>query len=93
MKSLAPNINEIEEPQAKRVWFEENAIHVELMDGRVISVPLAFYPTLCDATKEQREDFRLFGEGTAIHFNQLDEDLSVEALVMGRKQVPSYKEK
>jgi hypothetical protein len=47
-----------------------------------------FTPLLMDASKEEREDFRLFGDGTAIHFNSLDEDLSIEALVMGRKQLP-----
>jgi hypothetical protein len=88
MSSLALNTNEFEEPQASKVWFEEDQICAELVDGRTISVPLSFYPLLMDATKEEREDFRLFGDGTAIHFNSLDEDLSIEALVMGRKQLP-----
>jgi hypothetical protein len=88
MISLALNTTELEHPQASNVWFEEDQICAELVDGRTISVPLSFYPLLMDATKEEREDFRLFGDGTAIHFNSLDEDLSIEALVMGRKQLP-----
>lgn len=86
MSSLALDTND-EEPQAKRLWFNEDTINVELVDGRVISVPLSFYPILMNARPEVREDFEIFGEGTAIHFNTLDEDLSVEALVMGRKQI------
>ena len=85
MSSLALDTNELDEPQASKVWFEEDKICAELMDGRTISVPLSFYPLLMDTSKEEREDFRLFGDGTAIHFNKLDEDLSIEALVMGRK--------
>lgn len=87
MNSLALDINN-EEPQAKRLWFSENTINVELTDGRVVSVPLCFYPVLMNVSSDVREDFEIFGEGTAIHFNALNEDLSVEALVMGRKQIP-----
>lgn len=87
MSSSAHSINEIEDPQASKVWFDEHNIYAELTDGRTISVPLTFYPLLMDATIEQRENFRLFGDGTAIHFNDLDEDLSIESLVMGRKQI------
>ncbi len=88
MSLLAQNINE-QEPLAKKVWLTDDMINLELTDGRVIAVPLVFYPSLADATKEQRDDFRLFSEGSAIHFNQLDIDLSVEGLVMGRKEIPN----
>lgn len=88
MNSLALDINS-EEPQAKKLWFDDDTINVELTDGRVVSVPLSFYPILMNASSKVREDFDIFGEGTAIHFNALDEDLSVEALVMGRKQIPT----
>jgi hypothetical protein len=46
MSSLALNTNEFEEPQASKVWFEEDQICAELVDGRTISVPLSFYPFL-----------------------------------------------
>ena len=92
MSLLNQNIlNEVEELRAKRVWFEEDTINAELVDGRVIAVPLAFYPLLCDTSRELLEDFGLFGDGTGIYFNQLDEYLSVEALVFGRKQLASLK--
>lgn len=80
------NIKE-NEPQAEKVWFAKDTINIQLTDGRVVFIPLSFYPLLRDAPKKVREDFRLFGEGTAIHFNALDEDISIEALVHGRKQV------
>ena len=95
MSLSTQNINEIkeDEPQAKKVWFAKNTINVQLTDGRVIFVPLSFYPLLHGAPKTVREDFRIFGDGTAIHFNSLDEDISIEALVHGRKQIPSDPEK
>lgn len=92
MSLLAENIT-IQEPVAKKVWLTEDMINLELADGRQVSVPLVFYPSLVDATKEQREDFRIFGEGSAIHFNQLDIDLSIEGLVMGRKEIPNLMDK
>ena len=80
------------EPQAKKFWIdeEEQTMNVILTDGRAISVPLAFYPFLIEATKEERHDFRLFAENTGIHFNALDEDISVEHLLLGRKQLPNH---
>ena len=92
MSLSAENIT-TQEPLASKVWLTDDMINLELIDGRVIAVPLVFYPSLADATKEQREDFRLFGEGSAIHFNQLDIDLSVEGLVMGRKEIPHLMDK
>ena len=81
------------EVQAVKVWFENFTINAELIDGRVISVPIAFYPTLLNASKRDREDFTLFAEGTGIHFNHLDLDISMDGLLLGRKEniIPSKK--
>ena len=87
MQLLHQNIDE-EESVAKKVWFDEFKINVELLDGRIISTPLEFYPSLADAKVEEREDFRLFCHGTAIHFNALDIDLSIESLIDGRRELP-----
>jgi hypothetical protein len=92
MNSLAENITE-QESLAKKVWLTDDMINLELIDGRVVSVPLVFYPSLADATKEHRDDFRIFSEGSAIHFNHLDIDLSVDSLVMGRKEIPGLMNK
>lgn len=88
MSLSAQNITE-QEPLAKRVWLTVDMINLELTDGRIVSVPLVFYPSLVDATEDERGDFRIFGDGSAIHFNRLDIDLSVESLVMGRKEIPN----
>ena len=63
------------------VKVDDEALHVQLMDGRVISVPLEWFPRLRDATPEQRANWRLIGKGVGIHWEQIDEDLSVSALL------------
>ena len=73
--------------QATKVWFAENEICVLLVDGREIRVPLDYYPFLVTATKSEREKLELFGEGTGIHFTELDEFLEVRALVLGLKSI------
>jgi len=56
-------------------------MHVRLSDGREISVPLEWFPRLRDASEEQRKHWRLIGKGVGIHWEELDEDISVEALL------------
>jgi hypothetical protein len=65
------------------VSFDVERLIVDLMDGRTIAVPLAWYPRLLDATPEQRADWEVAGAGYGIHWPQIDEDLSVEGLVRG----------
>ena len=54
---------------------------VQLVDGRSVSVPISWFPRLLAATPAQRQNFRLIGEGEGVHWPDLDEDLSVEALL------------
>ena len=68
---------------AKRVWFDEANIWLELTDGRQLSVPLAYFPRLLHATGKQLQQFELSGGGTGIHWDELDEDISVEGLLLG----------
>ena len=63
------------------VRFGDDTLHVQLTDGREVSTPLEWYPKLRQATKEQRENWRLIGNGVGIHWKELDEDLSVEGLL------------
>jgi hypothetical protein len=63
------------------VSFDAERLIVDLMDGRTIAVPLAWYPRLLDATPEQRADWEVAGAGYGIHWPQIDEDLSVEGLL------------
>ncbi len=66
---------------ATGVRFDAERLHVQLSDGREISVPLEWFPSLRDATDEQRNKWRLIGKGVGIHWEDLDEDISVEGLL------------
>lgn len=68
---------------AVNVSFTEDALHVRLADGREIAVPLEWFPRLRDATPEQRDNWRFIGRGVGIHWEDLDEDLSVAGLLRG----------
>ena len=75
---------EIETPLARAVRVTQDSLHVDLADGRTISVPLAWYPRLLHATADERKSWRLIGMGRGIHWEALDEDISVEGLLAGR---------
>ena len=65
------------------VRFDDASLIVDLMDGRTISAPLAWYPRLFQATHEQRNRWEKAGAGYGIHWPDIDEDLSTEALLRG----------
>lgn len=65
------------------VEFSEDMLSVYLMDGRNIRVPLVWYPRLLNATKKQRQNWRVIGGGYGIHWEELDEDLSTEGMLRG----------
>lgn len=67
----------------KNVHFTEDTLSVDLVDGRTITVPLAWYPRLLHATPEQRENWQISGSGFGIHWPDIDEDLSTEGLLRG----------
>jgi hypothetical protein len=75
---------EIEIPNAVAVKSTNEALTVELNDGRTISVPLAWYPRLQNATPKERGNWRFIGKGQGIHWEELDEDISVENLLSER---------
>ena len=70
--------------KADHVVVTDEALTVELVDGRTISVPLAWYPRLLYGKPEERNKWRLIGQGEGIHWPDLDEDISVEGLQLGR---------
>ena len=76
---------EINVPEAMTVSVTEDILAVQLSDGRDISVPLSWYPRLVHATTEERDHWELIGGGQGIHWPDLDEDISVEMLLAGRK--------
>jgi hypothetical protein len=65
----------------KKVWFDEDSLWVELVDARVIGVPLAWFPKLLDASQSDRLHFELSPGG--IHWDALEEDISVSGLLAG----------
>ncbi len=67
----------------KNVYFTEDTLSVDLLDGRTITAPLAWYPRLLHATPEQRNNWKLCGGGYGIHWPDIDEDLSTEGLLRG----------
>jgi hypothetical protein len=66
---------------ATYVYFDVNRIHVCLSDGREISAPLEWFPRLQYATEEQRQQWELMGGGVGIHWEAIDEDISVAGLL------------
>jgi len=66
---------------ATDVRFDEEMLRVQLSDGREIGAPLEWFPNLRDATEEQRANWRLIGKGVGIHWEDIDEDLSVAGLL------------
>lgn len=66
-----------------RVQVSDEDLRVDLVDGRSISVPLAWYPRLVDATPERRANWEVSGGGFGIHWPDVDEDLHVEGLLRG----------
>ena len=76
---------------AHNVQVTDDALIVDLSDGRTVSVPLAWFPRLLHGTLEERNKWRLIGEGEGIHWPDLDEDISVENLILGKPSGESQK--
>jgi hypothetical protein len=70
-------------PRARQVHFDHDTMWVDLEDGRKLGVPLVYFPRLLNASPEQRKKYELSGGGTGIHWDELDEDISVEGLLLG----------
>ena len=68
-----------------------DTLTAELSDERTISVPLSWYPRLVHATSQERSNWELIGGGQGIHWPDLDEDISVESLLAGRKSGESHR--
>src|SRR5438874_1132112 len=70
---------------AQNVRVADRALVVELRDGRVVSVPLTWYPRLAQGSPRERKRWKLLGPGIGIHWPELDEDISVEGLLAGAR--------
>ncbi|MBU4271666.1 MAG: DUF2442 domain-containing protein [Planctomycetes bacterium] len=69
----------------------QDTISLDLSDGRTISAPLAWFPRLLNATVAERKKWRFIGKGEGIHWEDIDEDISVEGLLAGRPSGESQK--
>jgi hypothetical protein len=80
------NISEVEivVPDVESVFVTADALTVNLSDGRTLAVPLAWFPRLLHASQKERNNWRLIAKGEGIHWEGLDEDVSVEGLLAGR---------
>ena len=74
--------------RVKDVHFTEDTMAVDLIDGRTIVVPLAWYPKLLDAAPDQRGNWQISGAGYGIHWPDIDEDLSADGLLRGAPAAP-----
>ncbi|PKM01846.1 MAG: DUF2442 domain-containing protein [Gammaproteobacteria bacterium HGW-Gammaproteobacteria-6] len=74
----------MEVPFAQNVAVSDDTLSVDLSDGRSISVPLAWYPRLSHASSAERTRWHLIGRGLGIHWDALDEDISVAGLLAGK---------
>jgi len=75
---------EIQVAKAQNVTVTDDSLTVDLTDGRTITAPLAWYPRLVHGTPQERNNWQIIGNGEGIHWPDLDEDLSVEGLLLGR---------
>ena len=83
--STSPHSSDVREARARTVSVADDALAVELVDGRTISVPVAWYPRLAHANATERNHWRLIGQGEGIHWPDLNEDISIESLLAGRR--------
>ncbi len=77
--------------RVKRIETTDDTLTVELMDGRVLAVPLAYYPTLLHATEVERRNCQPIGAGYGIEWPDLDYHLSVEGLIQGHHEAPGLR--
>lgn len=75
---------ETQPARAREVRVDEHHLTVDLVDGRTLSVPLAWFPRLLHGSPAERSNWRLIGQGHGIHWPELDEDISVENLLTGK---------
>ena len=80
---------ELKSPGAASASVSDDALCIELSDGRSITAPLAWYPRLLHATPAERDNLRLIGGGTGIQWPDIEEDISVESVLRGRPSMES----
>jgi hypothetical protein len=85
------SVSELQTAKAVEINVTDDTLTVDLADGRTLSVPLTWYPRLLHGTPAERCNWRLIGDGVGIHWPDLDEDISIEGLLLGRQSGESQK--
>lgn len=83
----APALSKTNDLRVMNVGIDDDTLTVSLMDGRAISVPIAWFPRLANGSPAQRQNWQISGAGHGLHWPELDEDLSTEGLLRGVKGV------
>ncbi|PJZ48789.1 DUF2442 domain-containing protein [Leptospira saintgironsiae] len=83
-------ISSVSEAKAQKIWFDEDNLWISLYDGRTLSVPLAYFPRLRKASKEQLQKFEISGGGIGLHWDDIDEDISVPGLLLGNGDLTQH---
>ncbi|HEV8131862.1 MAG TPA: DUF2442 domain-containing protein [Acidobacteriota bacterium] len=76
---------DIQEARAQSVIVSDEALSIDLVDGRTVIVPLVWFPRLWHGSKEERDNLEIFGDGAYIHWPDLDEDLTIAGLLEGKR--------
>jgi hypothetical protein len=82
---MSTSVSELRTVKATEVNVTDDTLTVDLADGRTLSVPLTWYPRLLHGTPRERGNWRLIGNGVGIHWPDLDEDISIEGLLLGKR--------
>jgi hypothetical protein len=82
---MSTSVRELQTVKAVEVSISDDTLSVDLADGRTILVPLTWYPRLWHGAPQERQNWRLIGEGVGIHWPDLDEDISIEGLLLGKR--------
>jgi hypothetical protein len=76
---------DIQQARAQSLSFSDESLSVDLVDGRTVIVPLVWYPRLWHGSRTERNNYEIFGDGSYIHWPDLDEDLTVAGLLAGKR--------
>ena len=81
---MSTSITKYFQAVASDIWFDAEMMHVRLVDGRGLAIPLEWFPKLIAATEAQRKNWRFIGKGIGIHWEEIDEDISVAGLLKSK---------
>jgi hypothetical protein len=88
---MSTSANGLQRAKAIEVSVTDDTLTVDLADGRTLAVPLAWYPRLWHGAPGERRNWRLIGDGAGIHWPDLDEDISIEGLLLGKRSGESQR--